>query len=346
MSVNAPSTHEAARRWLPAMLAGLLVVGAAPVRCGAATDFSRPGAGGPPTVVRVQLFLGDLFEISGADQTFMADVVVLAAWNDPRLARKGAGVRGMALDEVWHPRLGVVNQRGEPAPPPEQVEVDSTGRVIYRQRLSDRFSTRMDLRDFPVDRQTFHVRLVSLGYTRYEVALVPFPTGTFPGRSRELSITDWWVGPTRIEAADYEFAPGAKPLAGIQLTWEGRRYAAYYVVQVILPLLMIVMMGWTALWMETSGDFTRMNIAVTTMLTLIAYRLALGRLVPNLTYLTRFDYLTLGSTVLVFLMVLLVAATAYLADRGRQTLVKRIDAWARVAFPVLFAAVCLVLWRR
>ncbi len=328
------------------LLAALLAAWAAPARGGAATDFSRPGAGGPPTHVRVHLYLADLFEISGADQTFVADVVVLAVWEDPRLVRKGPGARWMALDAVWHPRLGVVNQRGEPAPPPDGVEVDPSGRVIYRQRLSERFSTRMDLRDFPLDQQTFHVRLVSLGYTRDEVALVPFPGGAFPGRSQALSIPDWSVGPTRMEAADYEFAPDQKPLAGIQLTWEGRRYAAYYVVQVILPLLMIVMMGWTALWMETTGDFTRMNIAITTMLTLIAYRLALGRLLPNLNYLTRFDYLTLGSTVLVFLMVMLMAASAYLADRGRQALVKRMDAWARVAFPVLFAAICLLLLRR
>jgi glycine receptor alpha-4 len=56
----------------------------------------------------------------------------------------------------------------------------------------------------------------------------------------------------------------------------------------------------------------RMSVAVTTMLTLMAYRFALGRLVPNLPYLTRFDYFTLGPTILIFLVLLLVAATTYL----------------------------------
>ena len=87
-----------------------------------------------------------------------------------------------------------------------------------------------------------------------------------------------------------------------------------------------------------------MNVAITTMLTLIAYRFALGRLVPNLPYLTRFDYFTLGSTILIFLVLLLVAATAYLDARKKASLVERIDRWARLVFPVVFGAMFFLIW--
>jgi hypothetical protein len=135
-----------------------------------------------------------------------------------------------------------------------------------------------------------------------------------------------------------------KALAGVQLIWEGKRQVGYYTVQVILPLVMIVLMGWTALWISPSLVPARMSVAVTTMLTLIAYRFALGRLVPNLPYLTRFDYFTLGSTSLIFLVLLIVAATAHLVAQNKAALAERIDRWTRLAFPVIFGAVFLLIW--
>ena len=114
--------------------------------------------------------------------------------------------------------------------------------------------------------------------------------------------------------------------------------------QVILPLVMIVLMGWTALWIAPSMVPARMSVSITTMLTLIAYRFALGRLVPNLPYLTRFDYFTLGSTILIFVVVLIVAATTFLFAQNKTALAERISRWARLAFPVILGVVFLLIW--
>ncbi len=314
--------------------------------CAAATDLARPDAGGAPTRVQVGLYLADLYEISGGDQTFGADVVLKAEWNDPRLAGRWTGLKSMGLDEVWHPRLQLVNQRGVSATLPQRVEVDPSGRVLYRQRWWGRFTGRMDFRLFPMDRQRFHVQVVSLGYPRGEVEMVPSSEANGGGKAATLSLTDWEVGPARMEIRDYESGVGMKPLSGVELAWDGQRHFGYHAVQVILPLVMIVLMGCTALWVDPSVVNTRISVSVTTMLTLIAYRFALGRLVPNLPYLTRFDYFTLGSTVLVFLMLVVVAWCAYLFGRDRKPLVDRIDRWARIGFPVLYAVLCLLVWWR
>jgi hypothetical protein len=238
----------------------------------------------------------------------------------------------------------VVNQRGASILLPQRVEIHPDGLVRYRQRWSGRFTARMDLKDFPLDRQRFYVQVVSLGYSRDEVELIPDLGGKRSGRAEQLSITDWRLGPARMETADFEPAPGMKAIAGVKLIWEGKRQVGYYMVQVILPLLMIVLMGWTALWIPPSVVPARMSVAVTTMLTLIAYRFALGRLVPNLPYLTRFDYFTLGSTTIIFLVLLLVAATTYLFAQNKAALAGRLDRGARLVFPVIFGVVFLLIW--
>jgi hypothetical protein len=311
-----------------------------------ATDMtvSQPNAGAGPTPVNVYLYVVDVFDVSGSDQTFNADVVLVAEWRDPKLAGKGTAIRSAKLEDVWEPRLQLVNQRGGNAMLPQRVEIHPEGLVRYRQRWSGRFTARMDLRDFPLDRQRFHIQVVSLGYSRDEVELIPDLEGKRSGRAEQVSITDWGLGPARMEMADFEPVPGMKPIPGVQLVWEGKRQVGYYTVQVILPLVMIVLMGWIALWIAPSMVPPRISVAVTTMLTLIAYRFALGRLVPNLPYLTRFDYFTLGSTILIFLVLAIVAATTYLAAQNKPARAERLSRWARLVFPVVFVAVFLLIW--
>lgn len=327
------------RRWL--LVCFLLGTCLTPAARAAEMDLSRPGLDGP-TPVRLGLYLTDVYDISGADQAFSADVVLLAEWRDPRLASHASGVRGMDLADVWNPRLQLVNQRGVNAMMPQRVEVDSSGLVRYRQRWWGRFSARMDLQRFPKDRHEFQVQVATLGYPRDQVALVPLQERT--GRAPVLSIPDWEVGPARAEIADFAPTPGAKALAGVRLTWEGRRHVGYYVAQVALPLVLIVLMGWTALWVDPLVVTTRMSVAVTTMLTLIAYRFAFGRQVPALNYLTQLDYFMLGATILVFMMLLIVAAGAYLVGKDRKILVHKIDRWSRGTFLVLFAVMLLWSW--
>jgi glycine receptor alpha-4 len=334
-----------AKLGMPFLLAfAVLVCWIVPARCATNTTMTRPNAGAGPTPVHVYLYVIDVFDVSGSDQDFNADVALIAEWRDPNLAGRWTAIQSAKMEDVWEPRLQLVNQRGAISLLPQQVEIHPDGLVRYRQRWMGRFTARMDLKDFPLDKQRFYVRVVSLGYSRDEVELIPDLKGKRSGRAGQLSITDWRLGPARMEMADFDSAPGEKALAGVQLVWEGKRQVGYYTVQIILPLVMIVLMGWTALWIAPSVVPGRMSVAITTMLTLIAYRFALGRLLPNLPYLTRFDYFTLGSTILIFFLLLLVATTASLVARNKMALAERIDRWARIAFPVTFGAVFLLIW--
>jgi len=59
--------------------------------CATSMTMSRPNTGAGPTPVKVYLYLVDVFEVSGSDQAFNADVVLIAEWRDPSLA--GSGLR-------------------------------------------------------------------------------------------------------------------------------------------------------------------------------------------------------------------------------------------------------------
>jgi hypothetical protein len=71
-------------------------------------------------------------------------------------------------------------------------------------------------------------------------------------------------------------------------------------------------------WHDTR--LTHAEPAVTSMLTLIAYRFAIGSEVPKLPYLTRLDAFILASSVLVFLSLIEVMVTTRLATDNRTDL--------------------------
>ncbi|UCG86486.1 MAG: hypothetical protein JSW71_21740 [Gemmatimonadota bacterium] len=293
--------------------------------------------------VSVFFYLADVVEITGSDQSFVADVFMAARWNDPTLAGDHERVRTLALEDVWHPVLVVVNERGADRSLPEVVNVDRDGNVQYTVRLTGRFSATMNLKDFPLDRQQFNVWVVAplLGGNRVE--LVPDTTPSTL-RNEQLSISDWILGEPELVTKEFRATPLASPLQGVALVVNAKRKTGYYIIQVLIPLIAITLMAWTVFWIDPSVVPPRISVVVTTMLTLIAYRFMLGNLVPKLSYLTRLDYFMLGTTSIVVMTLFVMAAASYLRSQGRDATVRRIDRAGRLAFPLVFGTLTFLVW--
>jgi hypothetical protein len=103
-----------------------------------------------------------------------------------------------------------------------------------------------------------------------------------------------------------------------------------------LPLILIVMMSWAVFWIDPNTSNSQISIAVTSMLTLIAYRFAVDSQLPRLPYMTRLDIFFLTSTLLVFFSLIEVLVTTILENQKRNRLAITIDRFCRVIFPTIF----------
>ena len=121
-------------------------------------------------------------------------------------------------------------------------------------------------------------------------------------------------------------------MSGFLISFDGTRRSSHYVIKVIIPLILIVAMSWVVFWIDPREAGSQIGVALTSMLTLIAYRFAVGSELPNIPYLTRMDYFLLASTVLVFASLVEVIITAYYARNDQVDLAHRIDVWARWLF--------------
>jgi len=108
-----------------------------------------------------------------------------------------------------------------------------------------------------------------------------------------------------------------------------------------LPLILIVAMSWMVFWIDPSMAAPQISVAVTAMLTLIAYRFAIGGMVPRLGFLTSLDYFVMGSTILVFVGLMEVIYTARLFQSGQADKARAVDQKARWIIPLIYFFIVL-----
>src|SRR5258707_1548094 len=312
----------------------------------------RPGAQDGPTQVSVGIWIADITSIDSAQQSFTAEIAVVLRWKDPRLAHTGNGVVRYPLEQIWYPRAVIVNEGNSVSRKfPDMAEVEPDGRVIYRQRYAGAFTQPLRLRSFPFDRQTFRLQFVAVRYRPNEVQFVPdqdwIDNGLKQagGMAPSITLPDWTIENWNTKSLSYALAPGFE-YSGYAFEFTAARDVQHYIFKVILPLVLIVMMSWAGFWIDPVNANSQISVAVTSMLTLIAYRYAVDSQLPRLPYMTRIDLFFLVSTLLGFFSLIDVLVTTILDNNQQTEHAKKIDRYCRVIFPVIFTIASVAIFAK
>src|SRR6476646_11639931 len=296
----------------------------------------RPAPGNAPTQVSVAIWIVDLSNIDSAQQSFTADLAIVLRWKDARLAHTGTGLAQYALDQIWTPRVAIANETSSVVRKlPESAEVEPDGTVLYLQRYVGSFTQSLRLQSFPFDRQSFRIQFVAIRYRPNEVVFVADENWIHDGLqkaagiSQSVTLPDWTVEKWDAKPDVYALTPGLQ-YSGYVFEFTASRNVQHYILKVILPLVLIVMMSWSVFWTEPTNSNTQFSIAVTSMLTLIAYRFAVDNQLPRLPYMTRLDVFFLVSTLLVFLSLIEVLVTTILDNNHQVARAKKLDRYCRV----------------
>ena len=310
----------------------------------------RPAGDAGPTQVSVGVWIVDITKIDSAEQSVTAEVAIVLRWKDPRLTHTGSGVVRYPLEQVWHPRVAIVNETNSVIRKfPDWVEVEPDGMLTYRQRYAGAFTQPLRLQSFPFDRQTFRIQLIAIRYRLNEVKFVPDQDWIQNGLKQaagiapSITLPDWSVEKWETKPFPYALAPGLE-YSGYAFEFTASRNLQHYILKVILPLVLIVMMSWSVFWIGPTTSNTQFSIAVTSMLTLIAYRFAVDNQLPRLPYMTRLDVFFLISTLLVFFSLIEVLVTTILDNNQQTALAKKIDRYCRVIVPVIFVIASMAIF--
>jgi Neurotransmitter-gated ion-channel ligand binding domain/Neurotransmitter-gated ion-channel transmembrane region len=316
----------------------------------AAAVIDRPNADSGPTKISVGIWVVDINKIDSAEQTFTAEVALVLRWKDPRLTHTGSGVVRYPLEQIWHARAGIANETNSVRQRfPESAEVEPDGTVLYRQLYTGAFTQSLRLQSFPFDRQTFHVQLVAVRYQPDEIRFVPDQDWIRNGLKQasgiapKITLPDWTIEKWKTKPLTYALAPGLQ-YSSYAFEFTASRNVQYYILKVILPLVLIVIMSWAVFWTDPVNASAQLSVAVTSMLTLIAYRFAVDTQLPRLPYMTRLDVLFLISTLLVFFSLIEVVITMILDNKQQTERAKTIDRYCRAIFPVIFGIASIAIF--
>jgi len=285
--------------------------------------------------VELRVFLIDIEAVDTVAQNFTANLTFELRWRDSSLAHDGPGSISLPLDDVWFPRIQILNQQKLVSTLPRSVEISPDGEVVQRQRVWGSFSQPLDLKSFPFDSQRLDVTMADVGFGGELVNLIPSPRS---GISRKLTMPDWKVMGWDFVATDFPFDDESSRINGMVFSLDVKRDRSFFIFKVILPLILIVMMSWLVFWIDPTLVASQISVSVTAMLTMIAYRFALAGMMPRLTFLTSLDYFVLASTLMVFLSMTEVIYTAHLSTTDQLEKARKTDRVVRWIAPLVYAA--------
>jgi Neurotransmitter-gated ion-channel ligand binding domain/Neurotransmitter-gated ion-channel transmembrane region len=308
-----------------------------------------PFEDGKPIDVTIGLHIINLAAIDEVNEQFLMDAYLFARWIDPRLAYTPKGpqdqTRNYANGQIWVPQLEMINAASPRERDEISIAVSPEGTVRYAERLLVRLSSRFELRRFPFDQQRLLVIIHPFlaDGPRIKFKFDDASTWTASEFTSFSSLAQW-----RLISMNSQLrtAPAYSGLTVPEARFEIHvvRRSSFYLWKVFLPLLLMVFLSWAVFWIEASDLSNQVQVAVTTILTVIAFAFAISATMPRLPYLTYIDAFFLECYIYVFLAVVELM-TVHVTHRSelRRDLGLQIRRFSRWVIPASFVVTNVVI---
>ena len=239
---------------------------------------------GANVVLRADLQLVDVVSLSASEHRFDIVADFAAVWCDPR--RIDLGGYDETDDATWVPSIRIPDAVQPRETLRSVITDDGTGTVRYEERFRAEVVWTGSIRLFPFDRHSIELRVVpdTNQILVRDVDLLEDGPDLAAGRSPN----DWnW----NSEAVRLEAALGGD----LVVMAEVDRAQVGYMINVMLPMVLIVIVSWLVFWMKPKALNERTAILVTMFLALVAFDFFSNTAVPAVPYTTFLDGAVLTS---------------------------------------------------
>lgn len=294
----------------------------------------RPGDPNTATPITVSIQVLDLLGVDDVNQQLEIDFFARLTWEDPRLASLD-GCR-VNITEVWFPEIRILNSsslREAFKNARNEVAIGESGQVTYVQRFTGFVSSYHNLLDFPFDHHELEINFGAVRSPEKDLVFIPDSTETW--LNDRLNIEGWEINRVWLETGSIFLRQSGHTLSEVTLKIEAKRMVDYFVYRVLLLLAFVVGMSWVVFWVPPSRFEFQIGIGATSMLTAIAFNIAIAGQLPRLGYLTTLDKMVIWATLLIFLSIIEALVAGRMVLSGREPLALKIDLASRFIFPAL-----------
>ena len=154
-----------------------------------------------------------------------------------------------------------------------------------------------DLRTFPFDKQKLIFKVANVNkLDNYVIDYKTYTERALNNYVKNGTLNGWDIKGYEIKNLIFK-GPINENLSGIEISIEIERKTGYYIYKVILPILLILLVCWSVVWINPEELESKLTITIVCLLSLIAYNFVIDKELPKLEYLTVLDWIILVSYV-------------------------------------------------
>nr|DBA16335.1 TPA: hypothetical protein GDO54_003739 [Pyxicephalus adspersus] len=235
----------------------------------------RPGIGGPPVIVAVDVEVTSIDHISEVNMEYTMTVFLRQSWKDERLSynhtNKTLGFDGRFVEKLWLPDTFIVNAKSawfhDVTVENKLIRLQPDGVILYSSRITSTVSCDMDLTKYPMDEQECLLDLESYGYSAEDILYYWSDNQEQIHGLEKLELAQFTI-------TDYKFTrevmnfKSAGQFPRLTLTFQLKRNRGMYIIQSYVPSILLVTMSWVSFWISQSAVPARVSLGITTVLTM------------------------------------------------------------------------------
>ncbi|XP_069319758.1 glycine receptor subunit alpha-2 isoform X2 [Eulemur rufifrons] len=287
----------------------------------------RPNFKGPPVNVTCNIFINSFGSIAETTMDYRVNIFLRQQWNDSRLAYSeypddSLDLDPSMLDSIWKPDLFFANEKGanfhDVTTDNKLLRISKNGKVLYSIRLTLTLSCPMDLKNFPMDVQTCTMQLESFGYTMNDLIFEWLSDGP-------VQVAEGLTLPQFILKEEKELGYCTKhyntgKFTCIEVKFHLERQMGYYLIQMYIPSLLIVILSWVSFWINMDAAPARVALGITTVLTMTTQSSGSRASLPKVSYVKAIDIWMAVCLLFVFAALLEYAAVNFVSRQHKEFL--------------------------
>ncbi|XP_056610608.1 glycine receptor subunit alpha-2 [Triplophysa dalaica] len=287
----------------------------------------RPNFKGPPVNVTCNIFINSFGSVTETTMDYRVNIFLRQKWNDPRLAYSeypdsSLDLDPSMLDSIWKPDLFFANEKGanfhDVTTDNKLLRIFKDGTLLYSIRLTLILSCPMDLKNFPMDVQTCSMQLESFGYTMNDLIFEWLDQGP-------VQMADGLTLPQFIMREEKELGYCTKhyntgKFTCIEVKFHLERQMGYYLIQMYIPSLLIVILSWVSFWINMDAAPARVALGITTVLTMTTQSSGSRASLPKVSYVKAIDIWMSVCLLFVFAALLEYAGVNFVSRQQKELL--------------------------
>ncbi|XP_069725483.1 gamma-aminobutyric acid receptor subunit rho-3 isoform X2 [Phaenicophaeus curvirostris] len=240
-------------------------------------DFAlRPGFGGSPIPVGIDVQVESIDSISEVDMDFTMTLYLRHYWKDERLSFRSNKNKSMTFDgrlikKIWVPDVFFVHSKRsfihDTTVENIMLRVYPDGNVLFSLRITVSAMCFMDFSRFPLDTQNCSLELESYAYNEDDLMLYWKHGNKSLSTDEHISLSQFFIEEFSASSG-LAFYSSTGWYNRLFINFALRRHIFFFVLQSYFPAMLMVMLSWVSFWIDRRAVPARVSLGITTVLTM------------------------------------------------------------------------------